>query len=56
MGQGEVISVGCLFEEGLSSRLQDRIILGAERKSAYIDEKSKLMTAYHEVRWRADDA
>lgn len=27
---------------------KDRIILGAERKSAYIDEKSKLMTAYHE--------
>ncbi|KAL4074440.1 peptidase family M41-domain-containing protein [Scleroderma yunnanense] len=27
---------------------KDRIILGAERKSAYIDEKSKLLTAYHE--------
>ncbi|KAH7914655.1 peptidase family M41-domain-containing protein [Hygrophoropsis aurantiaca] len=27
---------------------KDRIILGAERKSAYIDEKNKLMTAYHE--------
>jgi len=28
---------------------QDRILLGAERKSAYIDEKNKLLTAYHEV-------
>ncbi|KAF9246524.1 ATP-dependent metallopeptidase Hfl [Melanogaster broomeanus] len=27
---------------------KDRIIMGAERKSAYIDEKSKLLTAYHE--------
>lgn len=24
--------------------------MGAERKSAYIDEKNKLLTAYHEVR------
>lgn len=29
---------------------QDRIVMGAERKSAYIDEKNKLLTAYHEVR------
>ncbi|EGO18566.1 hypothetical protein SERLADRAFT_454144 [Serpula lacrymans var. lacrymans S7.9] len=27
---------------------KDRIILGTERKSQYIDEKNKLMTAYHE--------
>ncbi|KAH7930770.1 ATP-dependent metallopeptidase Hfl [Leucogyrophana mollusca] len=27
---------------------KDRILLGAERKSAYIDEKNKLLTAYHE--------
>jgi len=27
---------------------KDRIIMGSERKSAYIDEKNKLMTAYHE--------
>ncbi|KII88517.1 hypothetical protein PLICRDRAFT_161699 [Plicaturopsis crispa FD-325 SS-3] len=27
---------------------KDRIIMGAERKSQYIDEKVKLMTAYHE--------
>lgn len=27
--------------------------MGAERKSAYIDEKNKLLTAYHEVRWSA---
>ena len=24
--------------------------MGAERKSQYIDDKAKLMTAYHEVR------
>jgi ATP-dependent Zn protease len=30
---------------------KDRIIMGSERKSAYIDEKNKLMTAYHEVRY-----
>lgn len=29
--------------------------MGAERKSAYIDEKNKLLTAYHEVRWFAID-
>jgi len=29
--------------------------MGAERKSAYIDEKNKLLTAYHEVRWLAID-
>jgi ATP-dependent metalloprotease len=28
---------------------KDRIIMGAERKSHYIDDKVKLMTAYHEV-------
>jgi hypothetical protein len=28
---------------------KDRIIMGAERKSQYIDDKAKLMTAYHEV-------
>jgi ATP-dependent Zn protease len=28
---------------------KDRIIMGSERKSAFIDEKNKLMTAYHEV-------
>ncbi|KJA27218.1 hypothetical protein HYPSUDRAFT_63481 [Hypholoma sublateritium FD-334 SS-4] len=27
---------------------RDRILMGAERKSQYIDEKSKLATAYHE--------
>ncbi|KAG9318479.1 ATP-dependent metallopeptidase Hfl [Chiua virens] len=27
---------------------KDRIVMGAERKSAYIDEKNKLLTAYHE--------
>jgi len=27
---------------------KDRIVMGSERKSAYIDEKNKLMTAYHE--------
>ncbi|KAF8844968.1 ATP-dependent metallopeptidase Hfl [Paxillus ammoniavirescens] len=27
---------------------QDRIVMGAERKSAYIDDKNKLLTAYHE--------
>jgi len=27
---------------------KDRILMGSERKSAYIDEKVKLMTAYHE--------
>ncbi|KIJ17405.1 hypothetical protein PAXINDRAFT_168077 [Paxillus involutus ATCC 200175] len=27
---------------------KDRIVMGAERKSAYIDDKNKLLTAYHE--------
>lgn len=27
---------------------KDRIVMGSERKSAYIDDKNKLMTAYHE--------
>ncbi|KIJ69401.1 hypothetical protein HYDPIDRAFT_80467 [Hydnomerulius pinastri MD-312] len=27
---------------------KDRIVMGAERKSAYIDDESKLQTAYHE--------
>jgi len=27
---------------------KDRIVMGAERKSQYIDDKAKLMTAYHE--------
>jgi ATP-dependent Zn protease len=27
--------------------------MGAERKSFYIDDKVKLMTAYHEVSWVA---
>lgn len=27
---------------------KDRIVMGSERKSAYISEKEKLMTAYHE--------
>jgi ATP-dependent metalloprotease len=29
---------------------QDRILMGAEGKSRYIDAKNKLATAYHEVR------
>jgi hypothetical protein len=29
---------------------QDRIRMGAERKSMFIDAEAKLMTAYHEVR------
>lgn len=28
---------------------QDRILMGAERKSQYIDQTAKLATAYHEV-------
>lgn len=28
---------------------QDRIVMGAERRSAFISEKDKLSTAYHEV-------
>jgi ATP-dependent metalloprotease len=28
---------------------QDKILMGAERKSAYIPEKEKLDTAYHEA-------
>jgi len=28
---------------------KDRIIMGSKRKSAFIDEKNKLMTVYHEV-------
>jgi hypothetical protein len=31
------------------AHFQDRIIMGAERKTHYIDPKDKLMTAYHEV-------
>jgi ATP-dependent metalloprotease len=27
---------------------QDRIVMGAERRSSYIDEKVKRLTAYHE--------
>lgn len=30
--------------------MQDRIVMGAQRKSHYIEPKAKLMTAYHEVR------
>ena len=30
------------------SSLQDRIVMGAERKSQYIDEHVKKLTAYHE--------
>lgn len=44
------------FSEVMLSHFEwarDRIIMGSERKSAYIDEKSKLMTAYHEVRFVA---
>ena len=29
--------------------LKDRIIMGAERKTHYIDPKDKKCTAYHEV-------
>jgi len=28
---------------------KDRILMGAERKSQFIDQKNKLATAYHEV-------
>ena len=40
------------FHEVMLSHFEwakDRIIMGSERKSAYIDDKNKLMTAYHEV-------
>ena len=31
--------------------LQDRILMGAERRSQYIPEKEKRDTAYHEVHY-----
>jgi ATP-dependent metalloprotease len=40
---------GCLFKTTDHPSLQDKILMGAERKSSYITPKDKLMTAYHEA-------
>lgn len=52
MGQGIVILLLCRRFEliYLFLLIQDRILMGAERKSQYIEDKQKLATAYHEVR------
>ena len=39
-----------VFAIDTEDSLQDRIVMGAERKSHFIDPKVKKMTAYHEVR------
>lgn len=49
MGQGQY----CIFasDRGRDVRCtcaQDRIVMGAERRSSYIDERVKRLTAYHE--------
>lgn len=46
MGKGESHSCPSTF---LAEDEQDRIIMGAERKSQYIEREAKLATAYHEV-------
>jgi ATP-dependent metalloprotease len=54
MGQGKSQSHGPVSYAILTILAfgsQDRIVMGAERRSQYIDEKNKLMTAYHEVRY-----
>lgn len=47
MGQGMAIDI--CTKPSLHNKYQDRILMGAERKSQYIDQKAKLATAYHEV-------
>ncbi|KAG1831763.1 ATP-dependent metallopeptidase Hfl [Suillus variegatus] len=44
----KVLARGTPGFSGAELQNMDRILLGAERKSAYIDEKNKLLTAYHE--------
>ena len=39
-----------VFAINAEDSFQDRIVMGAERKSHFIDPKVKKMTAYHEVR------
>ena len=48
MGEGEHIS-RTDKNKSFDKERQDRIIMGAERKTHYIDPKVKKMTAYHEV-------
>ena len=38
-----------VFAVNTEDSFQDRIVMGAERKSHFIDPKVKKMTAYHEV-------
>ena len=38
-----------LLNHRLCHVLQDRIIMGAERKTSFVSEEVKKMTAYHEV-------
>jgi ATP-dependent Zn protease len=50
MGQGQhgFCIIDSLLWLNARSRTQDRIVMGAERRSSYIDENVKRLTAYHE--------
>lgn len=47
MGKGSITSLD--RRTASEAATQDRIIMGAERKTQYIDDKVKKLTAYHEV-------
>jgi hypothetical protein len=49
VGKGEAPKPQSTLLPIFIGQYQDRIVMGAERKSQYIGDKEKLMTAYHEV-------